>query len=469
MMPDTVLQKSSDLVDAARLVRDGKLSPVDLVEGCLGRIERHDDSFGAFSEVFRAEARTVAEARAKEARSGMPLGPLHGIPVAVKDLLDIEGRVTAAGSKSRANRAAATHTASVVRRLAGAGAVIVGKASLVEFAFGGWGTNQGCGTPWNPWDLSVKRSPGGSSSGSAVAVAAGMALGALGTDTGGSVRIPSAFCGLTGLKVTEGRVSNDGMSFVSRTLDTIGPMGWSARDAALMLDVIHGPDACDPKTFLAMPEEFLDGSGETPSGIRIACPDLADIGQTDDAILPAFEAGLKALESSGCRIGKLAGKLDFAAEQEALGVIIASEAYAESGDDAKSDTLGDRASRARVLRGEQIPAHRYARALAERRTRQLGFQRRFEEFDIIALPTLPITARPVDSLDENDLSPSRLTRFASYFGLCAIAVPCGFDGNGLPISMQLVAAPFRERLLLAVARAFQGRTDWHRARPPQFD
>lgn len=455
---------AEDLWEAAERIRTGSLSPVELVEACLERIERSDGRMGAFSSVFAEQARAVAKARDMEAKAGSILGPLHGVPVAVKDLLDIEGHPTCAGSLSRSGNVA-SGTSTVVRRLTSAGAVIVGKVNLVEFAFGGWGTNRGCGTPWNPWDAAVHRAPGGSSSGSAVAVAAGMAMGAIGTDTGGSVRIPSAFCGLTGLKVTEGRVSAAGMSYVSRTLDTVGPMAWSARDCALMLDAIHGPDPLDPKTLQAAPERFAASIGRLPQNLRIAVPRTADLGAMDHAVYPAFEAALKVLESTGARVFGLSGAMDFAAEQEATGIIIASEAYAECGTDAAGDTPGDAAARARVLRGADIPAHRYAAAMAERRVRQAEFQRLFEGCDLIALPTLPISARRIDSLDENDLSPSRLTRFASYFGLCAIAVPCGLDGEGLPLSIQLVAAPYRERLLLAAAHAIQQRTDWHRARP----
>ncbi len=457
--------RALDLWEAAARIRDGKFSSAELTKQCLGRIAAHDGRLGAFSETFADRAMGIARARDAEARAGSVLGPLHGVPVAVKDLIDVEGHVTAAGSLTRKGREAAASSATVVRRLTAAGAVIVGKTTLVEFAFGGWGTNQGWGTPCNPWDLKEHRSPGGSSSGSAVAVAAGMALGAIGTDTGGSVRIPSAFCGLTGLKVTEGRVSNAGMAFVSRTLDTAGPMAWSARDLALLLDAIHGPDPLDPKTFGAQPETFAAGLDSLPANLRIAVPRTEDLGVTDPAVMPAFQNALDALRDAGTRSFEMDRRMDFAAEQEATGTIIASEAYAECGMDAESEIPGDPASRARILKGATIPAHHYAIALAQRKIRQAEFLRRFEAFDLIALPTLPISARPVATLDESDLSPSRLTRFASYFGLCAIAVPCGFDEAGLPLSTQLVAAPYRERLLLAAAHAIQQRTDWHRARP----
>ena len=184
----------------------GRLSPVDIVDAALTRIAARDRKLHAFVEVYDKEARLAAEAAEKAIRSGHRIGPLHGIPIALKDLIEIEGRVTTGGSQVWRERRSA-YTATLAKKLIAAGLIVIGKTHTVEFAMGGWGTNQHRGTPWNPWDLEVARTPGGSSSGSGVAVAAGFAPWAIGTDTGGSVRLPASWCGLSGLKTTIGRVS----------------------------------------------------------------------------------------------------------------------------------------------------------------------------------------------------------------------------------------------------------------------
>jgi aspartyl-tRNA(Asn)/glutamyl-tRNA(Gln) amidotransferase subunit A len=205
-----------------------RLSPVDLVDALLERIRTQDRRLHAFVEVSEEEARLAAEAAHKAIRSGHQIGPLHGIPIALKDLIEIEGRVTTGGSEVWRDRRS-TVTATLARRLIAAGLIVIGKTHTVEFAMGGWGTNQHRGTPWNPWDPTTARTPGGSSSGSGVAVAAGMAPWAIGTDTGGSVRLPASWCGLSGLKTTIGRVSTYGILPLSPTLDTPGPLGARSR------------------------------------------------------------------------------------------------------------------------------------------------------------------------------------------------------------------------------------------------
>src|SRR5580692_11324688 len=224
-----------------------RLSPVDVVEACLARIAKHEPKLRAFVDVYEDEARLAAEAADKAIRSGHAVGPLHGVPIALKDLIDIEGRVTTGGSEAWRDRISPV-TATLARKLIAAGLIVIGKTHTVEFALGGWGTNQHRGTPWNPWDPEVARTPGGSSSGSGVAVAAGFAPWAIGTDTGGSVRLPASWCGLTGLKTTIGRVSTYGILPLAPTLDTPGPMARSVIDAVLLYNAMQGPDPLDPRT-----------------------------------------------------------------------------------------------------------------------------------------------------------------------------------------------------------------------------
>ncbi len=228
-------------------IGDGRVSPVEVVDALLARIRAHDPNLHAYVDVYADEARLAAEAADKAIRSGHRIGPLHGIPIALKDLVEIDGRITTGGSQVWSERRS-TYTATIARRMIAAGMIVLGKTHTVEFAMGGWGTNQHRGTPWNPWDRETARTPGGSSSGTGVAVAACMAPWGIGTDTGGSVRLPSSWCGLSGLKTTIGRVSTYGVLPLSPSLDTPGPMARSVEDAALLYQLIEGPDPHDPRT-----------------------------------------------------------------------------------------------------------------------------------------------------------------------------------------------------------------------------
>src|SRR3712207_4885857 len=224
-----------------------RISPVDVVESYLARIRTKEPKLQAFVEIYEDDARQAAQAADLAIRSGHAVGPLHGIPIALKDLIEIEGKPVSGGCFAWKNRRA-ERTATLARRLIAQGMIVLGKTHTVEFAMGGWGTNSRLGTPWNPWDPERQRTPGGSSNGSGVAVAAGLAPWAVGTDTGGSVRLPASWCGITGLKTTVGRVSTHGVMPLSPTLDTPGPMTRSVEDAAILLEILQGGDPLDPKT-----------------------------------------------------------------------------------------------------------------------------------------------------------------------------------------------------------------------------
>ncbi|MFM9926316.1 amidase [Variovorax sp. H27-G14] len=455
------------LRDLADAFSTRALSPVEVVESFLRRISSLDPLLHAYAQVWSEAA--LAQARASEQRllQGAPRGLLEGVPLAVKDLLHVQGRRTGAGSALFADRPCMDHSATVATRLQDAGAILLGKTHLVELAYGGWGTNQGMGTPRNPWDMAVHRAPGGSSSGSAVAVASGLAAGAIGTDTGGSVRIPSAFCGLTGLKTTAGRVSRYGVDLLSETLDTVGPMTRTAEDAACLLQAMHGPDPRDPTTLGTAAEDFLQTLGASVVGVRFALLHQTLGEGTSPAVRQGVEDACKVLRALGCvEAGGALPQFDLAADQEASGAIISAEAYARHGEALhRSTTSGDAASRARILRGAHIAPSHYREALDQRRSRMAEFQRLFKQLDVLVLPTVQVTAADLATLDESDPAPSRMTRFVGYYGLCAIALPCGFSAEGLPVSLQLVAAPWREDLLLRLGAAFQRETTHHCARP----
>src|ERR1051325_32358 len=247
-----------------------RLSPVDAVEAMLARIAAHNRKLHAFIDVYADDARLATEAADKAIRAGHAVGPLHGVPIALKDLIDIEGRVTTGGSMAWGNRRSPA-TATPPRPFFAQGMIVLGKTRTVEFAMGGWGTNQHLGTPWNPWDLEAHRTPGGSSSGSGVAVAAGFAPWAIGTDTGGSVRLPASWCGLSGLKTTIGRVSTYGILPLAPSLDTPGPMARSVEDAALLFGVMQGPDPLDRRTLSAPPPgDVMTGLKRGVRGMRLA-------------------------------------------------------------------------------------------------------------------------------------------------------------------------------------------------------
>ena len=247
-MPDDLPFRS--LTALAAMLARGETTSRAIVEACLARIDAHDAHLHAFVDVYRDAAIEAADTADRERRAGSARGPLAGLPIALKDLLHVEGRQTTAGSKSWRGRVS-DHTATAVTRLVAAGMIPLGKTHMVEFAFGGWGRNRPMGAPWNPWDTKTHRVAGGSSSGSAVAVAGGLCPAAIGSDTGGSIRIPAALCGITGLKPTYGRVSLYGAVPLSGTLDSIGPLARTVDDAALLTAAMEGPDPHDPATLHA--------------------------------------------------------------------------------------------------------------------------------------------------------------------------------------------------------------------------
>ncbi|MGH7393391.1 MAG: amidase, partial [Candidatus Rokuibacteriota bacterium] len=255
--------------ELSRAFGERTLSPVEAMEALLERIRKRDPALHAFIAVYDADARLAAEAADRAIRAGHRVGPLHGVPIALKDLVDLQGRVTTGGSRVWKDRVSPV-TATLAERLVAAGMIVIGKTHTVEFAMGSFGTNTHLGTPRNPWDPAVHRTPGGSSSGSGVAVAAGLAPVAIGTDTGGSVRLPASWCGIVGLKVTAGRISTYGVLPLSTTLDTPGPLARSVEDAALIFRVLNGPDPRDPQTLAWAPADPLPALRRGVAGLRLA-------------------------------------------------------------------------------------------------------------------------------------------------------------------------------------------------------
>jgi len=308
-------------------LRTRRVSPVDVTDAYLARIASQDPKLQSFVEVYAEDARLAARGAEAAIRSGHTVGPLHGIPVALKDLIEIEGKIVTGGCEAWRERKA-TRTATLARRLMAQGMIVLGKTHTVEFAMGGWGTNSLRGTPWNPWDPKRKRTPGGSSSGSGVAVAAGLAPWAVGTDTGGSVRLPASWRGITGLKTTIGRVSTYGVLPLSPTLDTPGPMARSVEDAALLYVAMQGPDPLDRLTERLPFTDPLPQLKRGVRGVRLARMPEVERQYASAEVLAAYDASLAQLERLGAELVPIELPFLFADVAAYNLQIMAAESYA---------------------------------------------------------------------------------------------------------------------------------------------
>jgi aspartyl-tRNA(Asn)/glutamyl-tRNA(Gln) amidotransferase subunit A len=442
-----------------------RLSPVTVVDAILARIAAHDGKLHSFVDVYADDARLAAEAADKAIRSGHAVGPLHGVPIALKDLIDLEGRVTTGGSEAWRDRRSPV-TATLARRLIAAGMIVLGKTHTVEFAMGGWGTNQHRGTPWNPWDLRTPRSPGGSSSGSGVAVAAGLAPWAIGTDTGGSVRLPASWCGLSGLKTTIGRVTTYGILPLAPSLDTPGPMARNVEDAALLYGVMQGPDPLDHRTLAApAPADVSRDMRRGVRGLRLARMPAAERDGCAPEMLAAYDAALETLRRLGAEIMDVELPCGFADTTLMVGRIIGSEAYQLVGDLVDDPRLPiDDAVRPRIQIGRGVSARDYLAALTERDALKGRYLAAFDGIDALLTPTTQTAAVPVDSIDQTT-TPAHFTRFVNLLELCALSVPDGFTASGLPLSLQIICRPYDEATALRIGWAYQQETDWHKRHP----
>ena len=447
----------------AQAIAAQKLSPVDVVDALLARIDRLQPKLQAYVEVYGATARLAAEGAHKAIRSGHAVGPLHGMPVVLKDLIELEGQITTGGSAHWRQRRS-TETATIARRMIEAGMIVLGKTHTVEFAYGGWGTNQHMGTPWNPWDTEVARTPGGSSSGSGVAVAARMAPWAIGTDTGGSVRLPSSFCGLTGLKVTIGRISTHGILPLSQTLDTPGPMARTVEDAALLYNLLQGPDPRDPNSRGILPEDPMPTLKRGVRGLRLARMPAAERDGVATEVLEAYDRSLDVLGKLGAEIVDVA--LPFRlADCLAVQASVQAEAYFNAGHLAEDpSTQLDDAVRRRLLGGACISAQAYLAARRQLADLKRQIYRALDGVDALLTPTTETAALKLSEVDQDRL-PSRFTRPANLLEMCALALPSGATAAGLPLSLQIVCRGYEEAMALRIGFAYQQATDWHLRAP----
>ncbi len=461
------------IAELARLIAGKQLSPVEAVRACLDRIEALDGKLKAFITVTGEAAQAAAKAAESAVMNGQPIGPLHGIPIGLKDLYATKGVRTTGGSKILADWVPA-EDATVVTRLTAAGAIVLGKLNMHEFAYGPEGTNIHYGTPWNPWDPGTHRVPGGSSSGSGVALAAALCAGALGSDTGGSIRIPSSLCGITGIKPTYGRVSRAGVLPLAWSLDHVGPMTRSAADSALMLSAMAGYDPRDPtSSVLPVPDYSAALTGQV-KGLRIGLLRPAFLDDADPAVRGGVEQAAKTLEGLGARVEEV----ELPSAIHAAGAsfaILASEALTYHEEWMKSraqDYAHDVRDRLRM--GAFVAATQYLRAQRTRALLRNEVDGLLAPRELLLAPATPIVATPVgqNEVTLNDQTVdvrSTLTRFTRVFNLTGhpvASVPCGFTPGGLPIGMQIVGRPFDEATVLRAADAYQRATDWHSRRPP---
>jgi aspartyl-tRNA(Asn)/glutamyl-tRNA(Gln) amidotransferase subunit A len=459
---------SLDLVGVAAALRSGEIAAREAAETCLDRLESAQPRINAVIRFDRDSALAAADTADRARKEGRLLGPLHGVPLAHKDMFYRQGLVATCGSKIRRDFVA-DRTATVLRRLDAAGALQLAALNMNEFAYGPSGHNPHFGDCCNPW--APAHITGGSSAGSAASVAARLVFGALGSDTGGSVRIPAALCGITGLKTTSGRVSRAGAMPLSFSLDTVGPLTRTVRDCALFYGVIAGPDPDDPTTSdvpVGTPSRTLE---DGVKGLRIGVPTAFFLDGMTEETSALFAAVTDVYRKAGADIVEVAPP-DMDEVSALATIVLSSEAstvhrnWFHTRKEDYSDVV-----RARLELGFQHPATRYLEALILRAQHLDNFGRAvFDHADAMLAPVLPVPV-PTRAATEDGRSTGLLTRCArpiNYLGLPALALPAGFTAGGLPFGVQLVGRPFAEPLLLRIGRAYERETDWHQRRPPGF-
>jgi aspartyl-tRNA(Asn)/glutamyl-tRNA(Gln) amidotransferase subunit A len=454
----------------ATLIQRQEVSPVEATQAVVDRVEKLDRHLNSFITPLREEALTQARAAEQEIRAGWYRGPLHGIPIGVKDLYYTKGIRTTAGSKILADFVPA-YDATVIARLRDAGAILVGKLNMHEFARGATNTSSLIGACSNPWDpLCIT---GGSSGGPAAAVAAGLCCGALGSDTGGSIRIPAALCGIVGLKPTYGRVSRYGVFPLSWSLDHVGPMTRTVADAALMLQVIAGHDRHDPTTRTAVVPDYCAALTKDIEGARLGIPQEFYFEQLDPEVRDSVRSAIQTLERAGAQVEEVS--LPLSKYAAAAGRMISLTESAAIHEQFLKTRLADYSPdvRAGFIVGQLITGKHYMKAQRVRSLIRQEMAAALRRVDALVTPTVPIPAPRIgqaavdigqETVDVRSIL-SRLTRPANLTGFPAISVPCGFTQRGLSIGLQLIGRPFAEATILQIAFAYEQDTTWHQRQP----
>ena len=452
------------ILEIAGQIRKGTVSPLDLTNECLARIERLNPSLNAYISVTADEARAQAKSAEDELRAGKDRGPLHGIPIGLKDLIDTAGVRTTAASELFKDRVPA-EDAEVVRRLKDAGAVFLGKHNLHEFAYGGSSIVSYYGEVPNPWKPA--HIAGGSSGGSAAAVAAELCFGAIGTDTAGSVREPASLCGVVGLKPTYGRVSLRGVIPLSLSLDHVGPITRTVADAAVLLQAIAGYDPDDAYSANVPVGDYLNSIGQDVSQFRVGVPRAFFFDDLDPEVAGAMKHALTVLQ-------RLASEMrDISLRVPTDRTLQSAESYAYHKEWVqKSPELYQAETLRRIRAGEKVSAADMLERRRELEQERSEISNAFVDCDVLVMPTMPIPPPVIADLKRNpeNLRPAELkllrnTRPINVWGLPAISVPCGFTAVGLPAGLQIVGRHWEESTVLALAHAYEQVTAWHKRKP----
>jgi aspartyl-tRNA(Asn)/glutamyl-tRNA(Gln) amidotransferase subunit A len=450
------VQLPDSITELGKLLHSGRVSVTELTQSYLRGAQALEPVVNPFITITAQKALSTAAMLDAELRAGHSRGPLHGVPIVLKDNIDTAGILTTRGSKFWRNRVA-TEDAQVVRKLSAAGAVLIGKANMNEVAAGVAGLNAFYGNTANPWDTT--RWSGGSSSGSGVAVSTGLALAGLGTDTGVSIRGPSSWMSLVGVRPSYGRVSVRGTFPRAFTFDTVGPLTRTVEDAALMLNAISGFDGDDPYAVNAPADDFTRDLNKSISGLRLGVVEDFSFRNVNPEVAAALVRALALLKSRGAeivpvKIPLLSGKIDF---QYPLTILLY-EFNQIMGPTFRAEpdkSLFGPVVAANIAQGEQISDRTYLDAIARRPGEIAEIRRVFQSVDAFITPTHAFVAPPQSVAAEGDPGVRQFTVPISYTGFPAMSVPCGFNSQGMPIGMQIVANDFQERLLMRIASSFE--------------
>jgi aspartyl-tRNA(Asn)/glutamyl-tRNA(Gln) amidotransferase subunit A len=457
------------ILQTGQLLRKRSLSPVELTEDCLARIEKLNPRLNAFITVTAESARSEARTAEVEIRSGKWRGPLHGVPIALKDLIDTAGVRTTAASAMFKDRIP-PEDAEVFRRLKDAGAVLLGKQNLHEFAYGGSSMVSYFGEVRNAWNS--EHIAGGSSGGSATAVAARLGFGAIGTDTAGSVREPAALCGVVGLKPTYGRVSARGVIPLSASLDHVGPIARTVADVAVIFQAIAGFDAKDKAGVDVPVGDYTAGLEQDLKPLRVGVPRKFFFEDLDADVASAMKHALSGLTTMGADLRELdLGELDLAVPTDRT--LQSAESYAFHAEFvARSPELYQPETLRRIRTGENVSPERIKECGRELERARRDIAAIFADVDLLVTPTTPIPAPAIAELKQNPdlLRPRELlllrnTRPINVWGLPAISIPCGFTPSGLPIGLQIIGPRWGEAKVLQLAHAYEQATAWHKREP----
>ncbi len=459
--------------ELAPKIKDGSVSPVELTEIALERVSKLDSKLNSFLDVWNDEALAAAAKAETEIAGGNYRGPMHGIPIGLKDLVDVAGKPTTAGSKVLQSNIA-TANATVTNRLNEAGAITIGKTNLVEFALGSAGVNPYTGDAHNPWD--IDKITGGSSSGSGAAVAGGLVYGALGSDTGGSIRMPASLCGIAGIKPTYGRVPRTGVLDLSWSKDHVGPMTRRTADCAHMLKVIAGHDPGDIASSNRPVPDYAADLDKGLDGLRIGIPEhfFFDPDVVDPEVMTSVNEAIEVLANNGAEIVPIPMK--WVSQGRAINVIISvaeglavhEKMLAEHADDYTPGVRG------RIQTALAIPAVDYIRAQRARQAFSVRMAEATKDVDVLATPSIPVLAHtiaectvpPGDVIAEKSHEIPLFTSIFDVTGEPSLSVLCGFDSTDMPIGLMITGHAFDESMVLRVGHAYEEIAGWHSRRPP---